>query len=94
MEPPRIDRGPAPERSPVRARFDSEDGLSTLSVIVRNAQTVKPSLIQAREGAPPSSLWLIPIARSTTKQLRATRMAQLSPLILQAGNISLPLLPN
>ena len=46
VEPPRAETGPAPERSPVRARFDSPDGVSTLSVMVRNAQTVKPSLIQ------------------------------------------------
>ena len=48
VEPPRAETGPAPERSPVRARFDSPDGVSTLSVMVRNAQTVKPSLIQVR----------------------------------------------
>jgi len=47
VETPREDVGPAPERSPVRARFDSEDGKSSLSVTVRSSQNVKYSLIQA-----------------------------------------------
>ncbi|GIM02615.1 hypothetical protein Vretimale_7490 [Volvox reticuliferus] len=39
-------RGPAPEPSPVRARFDSPDGSTVLSVIVRNAQSIRPSILQ------------------------------------------------
>lgn len=38
------DRGPAPERSPVRVRLESSQ--ATLSVIVQSAQAIKPSLIQ------------------------------------------------
>ena len=49
VEAPGKDVGPAPERSPIRARFDSEDGNSTLSVIVRSSQNVKYSLIQVSE---------------------------------------------
>ncbi|GAX72657.1 hypothetical protein CEUSTIGMA_g113.t1 [Chlamydomonas eustigma] len=48
-EAPRNERGPAPERSPVRARFDAEEGGANVSVIVKNAQTVKFSLIQVSD---------------------------------------------
>lgn len=40
------ERGPAPERSPLRARFDSADKDAVLSVIVRNAATLKQTLLQ------------------------------------------------
>ncbi len=39
-------RGPAPEPSPVRARFDSPDGTAVVSVLVRNAQAIKRSIVQ------------------------------------------------
>ncbi|GLC37149.1 hypothetical protein PLESTM_000548000 [Pleodorina starrii] len=42
-------RGPAPEPSPVRARFDSQDGSTVLSVVVRNAQNLRPSLLQVTD---------------------------------------------
>ncbi|KAG1671090.1 hypothetical protein FOA52_000762 [Chlamydomonas sp. UWO 241] len=43
------DRGPAPERSPVRARFDSPDGKAIVSVLIRGAQTLKASLFQVSD---------------------------------------------
>lgn len=41
------DVGPTPERSPLRVRFDSPDGVATFSVLVRNAQSIKRTLLQA-----------------------------------------------
>lgn len=43
---PVVERGPAPERSPLRVRFDAPGGGASLSVIVRSAQALKPSLLQ------------------------------------------------
>jgi hypothetical protein len=49
----------APPSTPLRARFDSPDGQVTISVVVKGAQTVKPSLFQvrmpARRPGPPAS---------------------------------------
>ncbi|GFR43081.1 hypothetical protein Agub_g4088 [Astrephomene gubernaculifera] len=42
-------RGPAPEPSPVRARFDSPDGSTVLSVVVRSAQSIRPSILQVTD---------------------------------------------
>ncbi|KAJ9529948.1 hypothetical protein QJQ45_023262, partial [Haematococcus lacustris] len=46
---PKIERGPAPERSPLRSRFEAGDGgQASLAVVVRNAQTLSFSLLQVR----------------------------------------------
>ncbi|GFH28281.1 PsbP domain-containing protein, partial [Haematococcus lacustris] len=43
---PKIERGPAPERSPLRSRFEAGDGgQASLAVVVRNAQTLSFSLL-------------------------------------------------
>ncbi|KAG2439829.1 hypothetical protein HYH02_010462 [Chlamydomonas schloesseri] len=42
-------RGPAPEPSPVRVRYDSPDGNTVLSVLVRNAQNLKQSILQTTD---------------------------------------------
>jgi hypothetical protein len=41
--------GPAPASSPLRARFDSPDGRATISVVVKGAQTIKPSFLQVSQ---------------------------------------------
>ncbi len=38
----------APPQSPLRARFDAPAGGATISVVVKGAQTIKPSLFQVR----------------------------------------------
>jgi hypothetical protein len=46
----RTERGPAPERSPLRVRFNSPDNEANLSVIVRPAQSLGAfSLLQASD---------------------------------------------
>eukprot|EP00195_Chlamydomonas_chlamydogama_P016063 CAMPEP_0202891054 /NCGR_PEP_ID=MMETSP1392-20130828/1241_1 /ASSEMBLY_ACC=CAM_ASM_000868 /TAXON_ID=225041 /ORGANISM="Chlamydomonas chlamydogama, Strain SAG 11-48b" /LENGTH=374 /DNA_ID=CAMNT_0049574723 /DNA_START=32 /DNA_END=1158 /DNA_ORIENTATION=+ len=49
IETPKAARGPAPERSPVRVRLDSPDGQTVLSVVMRNAQTLKATLLQVSD---------------------------------------------
>ena len=56
---PQVDptrRGPAPERSPVRSRFDSPDGSTVVSVVVRQASGIRPSLLQVSERRPAACL--------------------------------------
>jgi hypothetical protein len=40
------ERGPQPQASPVLARFDAAAGGGTISVVVRPARAIKPTLIQ------------------------------------------------
>ncbi|KAG2498419.1 hypothetical protein HYH03_003677 [Edaphochlamys debaryana] len=42
-------RGPAPEPSPIRARFDSPDGSAVVSVLVRPASAIKQMVLQVTD---------------------------------------------
>lgn len=44
-----VEGGPAPEQNPVRARFDSADGTAFITVLVRTAQSIKPTFMQVSE---------------------------------------------
>jgi hypothetical protein len=43
-----IQNSRAPPSTPLRARFDAPGGGATISVVVKGAQTIKPSLFQVR----------------------------------------------
>ncbi|KAI8462903.1 MAG: hypothetical protein J3K34DRAFT_527409 [Monoraphidium minutum] len=44
-----VERGPQPERSPVRARWESPDGAVSISVLVRRAQTIQRTILQVAD---------------------------------------------
>ncbi|GBF97279.1 hypothetical protein Rsub_09970 [Raphidocelis subcapitata] len=44
-----VDRGPQPERSPVRARWESPGGGVSISVLTQRAQTIKRTVLQVSD---------------------------------------------
>lgn len=86
-------RGPAPERSPVRARFDSPDGSTVISVVVRNASGIRPSLIQVNDvtsfgDAAEAAKLLVP--RGSTLLAANTFQVELPPRATAVGVVEIP----
>ncbi|GIL78087.1 hypothetical protein Vretimale_7490 [Volvox reticuliferus] len=86
-------RGPAPEPSPVRARFDSPDGSTVLSVIVRNAQSIRPSILQVTDlsvfgGLEEAAKLLLP--RGSRVLSASTLQVVLPPKQTALGPVELP----
>ncbi|GIL62739.1 hypothetical protein Vafri_16921 [Volvox africanus] len=86
-------RGPAPEPSPVRARFDSPDGSTVLSVIVRNAQSIRPSILQVTDlsifgGLEEAAKLLLP--RGSRVLSASTLQVVLPPKQTALGSVELP----
>eukprot|EP00878_Enallax_costatus_P024693 GHUV01026372.1.p1 GENE.GHUV01026372.1~~GHUV01026372.1.p1 ORF type:complete len:207 (+),score=45.90 GHUV01026372.1:188-808(+) len=91
---PRVERGPAPERSPVLARFESPNGgPEVISIITRKASALKQTLLQVNDitqmGDPIAVASLI-VPRGSRLLAKATEEVPQPPKETPVGQIELP----
>ncbi|KAJ9529236.1 hypothetical protein QJQ45_007913 [Haematococcus lacustris] len=91
---PKIERGPAPERSPLRSRFEAGDGgQASLAVVVRNAQTLSFSLLQVGDlsvwGTPEEAAKLL-LPRGSVLLNSSQQQVEVPPRTTPLGPVALP----
>eukprot|EP00877_Chromochloris_zofingiensis_P014622 jgi/Chrzof1/9413/Cz04g02050.t1_PPD9[v5.2] len=90
---PQRERGPAPERSPLRARFDSPDGSEVVSIIVQKATIYKQTLFQVTDisqlGDPIATAKLL-LPRGSTLLYATQDTQQLPARQTPVGSVELP----